>query len=284
MNQATPKSGPLARPLGTMIAHGFARGHVDVDLEIAVSLGARLLEILPDWRAYPDPIGLRKLVDDRGLSIHSAHGCWGGQAIRAHRVDLGDPNLVAQREGIDDLKRCIDWLADAGGTCLVVHPGGLSDPERLSERREALTRGLVELADHSRGTEVVLCVENMPPGVHPGSRMADLADLVAGLGRPELALALDTGHAHIAASAGGETLAAGALLRTTHVHDNTGRQDVHLPPGAGTIDWPAWGRVLDAIGYRGPIMLECIRHLRSFPESLDAALLDLLGTLTSGPI
>ena len=275
MNDATPS----ARPLGTMVAYGFARGHIGVDLEIAGRLGARLLEILPDWRAEPDPVALRALVADRGLSIHGAHGCWGGQAIRASRVDLGSTDPVAQREGLDDLRRCVDWLAEAGGTCLVVHPGGLSDPDQIAERTSALMRGLVELADHARGTPVVVCVENMPPGVHPGSRMADLVDLVAGLNRPELALALDTGHAHIGASPAGETLTAGALLRTTHVHDNDGRRDVHLPPGAGTVDWPSWVQALDAIGYRGPIMLECIRHLRMYPESLDSPLLDLLGML-----
>ena len=38
-------------------------------------------------------------------------------------------------------------------------------------------------------------------------------------------------------SAAEETLAAGSLLATTHVHDNNGRQDSHDPPGYGTVDW-----------------------------------------------
>src|SRR5437763_17015870 len=94
----------IARPLGTMVAYGFARGHVDTDLALAVRLGARWLEILPDWRAFPDASELRLRVVDRGLAIHSAHGCWGGQAIRADRVDLGQPDPDQQRPGIDDLK------------------------------------------------------------------------------------------------------------------------------------------------------------------------------------
>ena len=53
-------------------------------------LGAAVLEILPDWRLFPDPRALRDRVADAGLAIHSAHGCWGGQSIRAPRVDLGD--------------------------------------------------------------------------------------------------------------------------------------------------------------------------------------------------
>ncbi len=117
-----------------------------------------------------------------------------------------------------------------------------------------------------------ICVENMPPGVFPGSRMADLAKLVAEIDRREVGLALDTGHAHISNSPHAETLAAGHNLFTTHVHDNNGRADSHLPPGSGTIDWEAWIEALDEIEYRGPIVLECIRHLRERPESLDGAL------------
>ena len=60
------------------------------------------------------------------------------------------------------------------------------------------------------------------------------------------------------------------LLATTHVHDNNGRQDSHEPPGHGTIDWSAWGPALDSIGYGGPILLECIRHLRQNPSKLQA--------------
>ena len=46
---------------------------------------------------------------------------------------------------------------------------------------------------------MIVCVENMPPGVHPGSRMAELAELLRELDHPQLALALDTGHANLTA-------------------------------------------------------------------------------------
>ncbi|MEO6808218.1 MAG: sugar phosphate isomerase/epimerase family protein [Isosphaeraceae bacterium] len=268
------------RPLGTMIAYGFPRGHLDTDLAIAEQLGAVCLEVLPDWRALPDPIALRKRVAKAGLILHSAHGCWGGQSIEARRVDLGDPDPVIRQASVNDLRRCLDWLGEAGGTYLVVHPGGLSAPDLQSARRDALAESLRTLADHAQKGGLVVCVENMPPGVHPGSRMADLAALVAELDRPELALALDTGHAHLNASPASETLAAGRLLRTTHVHDNNGRQDTHEPPGRGTVDWADWVKALDAIGYNGPIMLECIRHLRENPDSLDGPLLERLARLT----
>jgi len=276
----TTRAAP-GRTLGTMVAYGFARGHLDADLATAARLGATCVEVLPDWRTLPDPLALRKRLADSGFLLHSAHGCWGGQSIRAPRVDLGHPDDAIRLPSLDDLKRCLDWLAEAGGTHLVVHPGGLSEPSQAGTRRAALAAGLIELADHAAGTGGTVCVENMPPGVHPGSRMADLAGLVAELDRAEIGLALDTGHAHIAADPASETRDAGRWLRTTHVHDNNGRQDSHLPPGLGTLDWDAWAASLDAVGYAGPIMLECIRHLRENPGTLDGPLLVLLRRLTN---
>ena len=272
------------RRLGTMITYGYSRISLASELDLANLIGAQVLEILPDWRSFPDPTLLRHVVADRGLSIHSAHGCWGGRAIKAQHVDLGQTDQAGFRESVDDLKRCADWLHTAGGTFLVVHPGGLSLSVERTARREALARGLIELAEHVEACPIVICVENMPPGVHPGSRMADLADLVAELARPQLGLALDTGHAHISVDPCAETRAAGKLLRTTHVHDNDGRRDSHDPPGRGNIDWAAWVTALDEVGYEGPIILECIRILREDPSLLQLDILSLLTTGDSRPV
>lgn len=272
---------PIERPLGTMVAYGFEKGSVHVDLDVADRLGATVLEILPDWSRYPDPRAMRQIAADRGFRIHSAHACWGGQSIRAPRVDLGSTNESTWDASLDDLKRCADWLTEAGGTHLVVHPGGLSDRAEEAARREALGRGLLALSEHAIG--LTICVENMPPGVHPGSRMHDLSLLVAELARPRIAVALDTGHAHMVSRPDVQTHKAGPRLGTTHVHDNDGKQDTHLPPGLGSVNWDAWRSALDAIGYRGPIMLECIRALRKEPERIDSAFLRLLADLTGRP-
>jgi sugar phosphate isomerase/epimerase len=265
-----------------MITYGYPQIDLADELDLAIRIGASVLEILPEWSLLPDPALVHRQSADRGLSIHSAHGCWGGRTIRARRVDLGSLDPSTHREAIDDLKACVDWLAEAGGRYLVVHPGGLSFAMDNLERRQMLATGLWELAEHARGTRVIACVENMPPGVHPGSSMAELAELLRELDHPHLALALDTGHANLTASPAEETLAAGSLLATTHVHDNNGRQDSHEPPGHGTINWPEWGQALDRIGYRGPILLECIRFLRHSPSSFRPDVLaSLVGKMPS---
>ncbi len=263
-----------------MIVHGFPKLDLAIDLEIARRIGAEVLEILPYWPVFPDPESLRVEVEDAGFRIHSAHGSWGGHSIRAGRVDLASPNSEIGTSSLDDLKLCADWLGRAGGSCLVIHPGGLSDRADQEIRRDALFRGLALLADHVQGTGVTVCVENMPTGVFPGSRMAEIAAIVTDLNRPEIGLALDTGHANITSTAANETLSAGSHLRTTHVHDNDGRQDRHLPPGRGTIDWGNWIEALDAIDYRGPIVLECIKFLRDQPDCMTPDFLCLLRLMT----
>lgn len=269
----------IVRPLGTMVAYGFPRGDVRVDLEIAGRIGAACLEILPDWSSWPDPGHVRRLAEDAGLTIHSAHGCWGGQSIRARRVDLADCDEAGREESVDDLRRCVDWLAEAGGRFLIVHPGGLSAEEDRHARRAFLLESLHRLSAHAESTPVCLCVENMPPGVFPGSRMADLTAIVAEVDRPNVGLALDTGHANITSTASIEAIASRSFLKTTHVHDNDGRRDTHEPPGLGTVDWDSWTDSLDSIDYAGPIMLECIKKLRNQPELLTRDFLERLRRL-----
>ena len=48
----------------------------------------------------------------------------------------------------------------------------------------------------------------------------------------------------------------GKRLLTTHLQDNFGKNDDHLPPGCGTIDWPATIGALREVNYQGTLMVE----------------------------
>ncbi len=173
------------RPLGTMVIYGFPERELDAELDIALGIGASVLEILPDWSRFPDPELVRnrgRQIGDSPSTVRTAAG-EGGPFVRpASTSDRPIPPFAS--ESVDDLKACVDWLETAGGVCLVVHPGGLSIASDFSSRRDALAQGLIALARHATDTGVTICVENMPPGVHPGSRMADLADLLIELNDP----------------------------------------------------------------------------------------------------
>ncbi|MDX2036019.1 MAG: sugar phosphate isomerase/epimerase family protein [Isosphaeraceae bacterium] len=266
-----------------MVTYGHRPDSLERDLALAEALGASEVEILPDWGSLPDAATCRSIVADRGLVLRSAHGSWGRQSISGRRVDPGDPAESTRVEAVDDLRACADWLIEAGGTHLVVHPGGHSARDAFDSRRAALIRSLLELSAHVRDSGLLVCVENMPPGVHPGSRMTDLAAIVSELEDPAIRLILDTGHAQLGDSLIEATAAAAPALAALHVHDNDGRTDSHLPPGMGVIDWGTWIEELDRAGYTGPIMLECIRKIRDDPSILNRSFLTILADLTNDP-
>ena len=274
----------LRATLGTMVAYGFPGARPRRGARAGPSARRPVLEILPDWRSYPDPRPLLAPVADAGLSIHSAHGCWGGQTIRAPRVDLGSGDPATHRASVDDLKRCLDWLAEAGGRYLVVHPGGLSDPDagRRSPRlpwrgacsswpstpadracplrREHAARGPPRQPD---GRPLRPRRRAGPPRAGPGPRHRP---------RPHRRDRRSPRRSPPAVSSGPPTSTTTTAAKTPT-----------SPPASARSTGTRWSEALDAIGYRGPIMLECIRHIRRNPQCLDLPPDDARSAHRSGP-
>jgi sugar phosphate isomerase/epimerase len=266
-----------------MVLCGFPQHALGPQLDLAQRLGASHVEFYPRWSADPDPLSAAREVRDRGLNVWSTHGPWGSETWGRNRVDLGSPDRSLREASVVDVRRAIAWIAAARGEHLVVHPGVLSVAGEFDDRRRALRDSLAALAPDAARQRVFVCVENMPRGCFPGSRVADNAALVSELADPHVALCVDTGHAHIAGDIAGELREAAQLLRTTHVHDNDGRKDEHLPPGLGTIPWVDFSRTLGAIGYDGVMMLECPRYLREHPEVVTAEWIERLGQIRRRP-
>ena len=67
---------------------------------------------------------------------------------------------------------------------------------------------------------------------------------------------LDLGHAHLDGDAIDIIETVAEHLITVEVHDNQGRNDDHLVPFDGTVDWPGAVTSLQKVGYEGPLMFE----------------------------
>jgi sugar phosphate isomerase/epimerase len=57
---------------------------------------------------------------------------------------------------------------------------------------------------------------------------------------------LDTGHANIHGNLN-ELQGLKERLTVTHIHDNRGDDDSHMPPGWGTVDWEKVNRLIDGV-------------------------------------
>jgi sugar phosphate isomerase/epimerase len=135
---------------------------------------------------------------------------------------------------------------------VVVHSSGGMQPEGLAARRRANTETLVALAELV-APETTVAVENM-------DSRADfefIVDMVSRCPAQNVGVNIDTGHAHLGDLSVVEAIRLGGnLIRTTHLQDNRGRQDDHLPPGQGTIAWPEALAAFREVGYSGVYMVE----------------------------
>jgi len=111
-----------------------------------------------------------------------------------------------------------------------------------------------------------LCLENMFPRtqwlVNPEEFVAILAKF------PTVNLLLDIGHAHIEDAGGNKCLRFIDKFRGRighlHVSDNFGKEDQHLPIGAGIIDFTRVVKALKEIGYDDTITLEVFSRDRDY--------------------
>jgi sugar phosphate isomerase/epimerase len=139
---------------------------------------------------------------------------------------------------------------------LVVHLGVPADaPQTAGDNvPDAARRSLEDIAARAAEVGVRVAVEVIPNAL---STPAALVELIEDrLEELDLGVCLDYGHAHLMGDLGEAIEALSGHLWTTHVHDNHGREDEHLVPFAGTIDWDAAMMATQKIGYDGVLMLE----------------------------
>ncbi|MBR5009581.1 MAG: sugar phosphate isomerase/epimerase [Clostridia bacterium] len=193
----------------------------------------------------------------------------GVRALIAH-APAGEPaNPDMTEKLLWRTQRSIEVCAVLGIKNLVYHPGGLMGMTQKDylDFNTAYARRLLPTLEK---TGVTLLLENVgrwdePYYCHDASEMADLIDAVD---HPLYQACLDTGHLSLADGNQYETIMGlGKHLRGLHVQDNFGslpvasttrmwRQDLHLPPLMGHIDFDEVMLALKQIGYTGAFNLE----------------------------
>src|SRR5580704_14336860 len=160
-------------------------------------------------------------------------------------LSITEVERVRRIEAMDELKRVIDVAEDLPFSRLILHMGGsreTADPRK----RDAAFSSLEHLVLHAHHRGVTISVENTT------SEMGDPAYLRAFVDETRLAglrFNFDIGHAHLADGPEAERVEkAFAPLRelviSTHIHDNHGEKDEHLPPYDGSIDWESAVKIL----------------------------------------
>ncbi len=153
----------------------------------------------------------------------------------------------------------LEAAAELGIKKAVLHPGYITGLAKfVFDRAKGYGMESIELIlTKATGLGLTLCIENMFPQTQFLSNPQDFQDLFDDL--PDLRLTLDIGHANLG---GGRNKASefirryGYRIGHVHANDNFGKEDNHLPVGAGTVDFEKILRELKQAHYDDTITLE----------------------------
>jgi sugar phosphate isomerase/epimerase len=218
-------------------------------------------------------VALGEWLTDTRLELHSVHapifeglsrGQWIGPLSNASGDEQRRATAVAEARAALELARHLPYRF------LVVHLGvpsaasqGRPDPARSGSSRaaskddnqpQAARRSLEEIVALAAAVGVRVAVEVIPNDLCSPAALVELIE--EHLEGVDAGICLDYGHAHLMGDVAEAIETISGHLWTTHVHDNHGREDEHLVPFAGTIDWDAAMMATQKIGYDGPLMLE----------------------------
>ena len=210
---------------------------------------------------YHDPTAiasLRRWLDATGVSLHGIHApiaesAAGGRFTGAYSVAAKDN--AARAAAVREVDAALAIAREIECEVLVLHLG-LTDaqPGAGDNSRAAATRSVEEIIRLTEPLKTRVMVEVIP------NSLSSISTLVAMLERDfegtDAGICMDFGHAHMMGDVPDAIETAAEHLLTTHVHDNRGREDEHLVPYKGTIDWPAALVTMRKIGYDGTYLME----------------------------
>jgi sugar phosphate isomerase/epimerase len=215
------------------------------------------LTLEPPAAWLPDGKEAGALMSDLGLGV---------VGHTAYYLPIASAFKEVRREALEAHKRGLDCFADAGIELVNVHPDNRVPLHSRDQMRARNADAIAELSALAAARDIRLMVENIDRGF---ARVEDFIEIFERA--PEVGFHLDVAHANLRLGLG-ESNQTAALLeafgdRLAHVHvsDNRGGDaDLHLPLGAGTIDWRGMVGLLKRSGYDGTVTLEVFSREREY--------------------
>lgn len=203
---------------------------------------------------------------DSELKVHSLHsplynddvnGRSGPHAV----INITEPVKSKRIPMLDEIKRALEIAETIPYRYLIQHIG-VTGQEYDERSVDAAFTALEEISVFARQRGVEVLLENTPNALASAERLL----MFLGTTHLKLNICLDVGHAHMNEGIEAAYRLLKSRIRSTHVHDNNGKEDLHLFPmlaGAqGNIDWRRTMQLLRSQQDRYPLLLE----LREVPD------------------
>jgi sugar phosphate isomerase/epimerase len=200
------------------------------------------------------------------LKIHSLHSPlhtdeYGGQSGPHAVINITEPVKSKRIPMLDEIKRALEVAETIPFPYLIQHIG-VTGQEYDERSVDAAFTALEEISLFARQRGVEVLLENTPNALASAERLLMFLNTT----HLDLNICLDVGHAHMNEGVESAYRSLKSRIRSTHVHDNNGKEDLHLfpmlAPGQGTIDWRRTMQLLGSQDGRYPLLLE----LREVPD------------------
>jgi sugar phosphate isomerase/epimerase len=201
-----------------------------------------------------DVAAVKRTLDETGLGI---------VGHTAYYLPFCSPFKALRRGATEEFKRCCEIFGELRAKWVNVHPDRHAPFHDRAFMVEMNLECFAQVMPTANAAGVGIMIENLPGHYNTPTEVGWFLDRM-----PELALHLDIGHANLSVEKNTtpELCAIyGKRLAHVHAHDNKGGSaDLHLPIGAGHIDWPTMIRALKKCGYDDTITLEVFSEDRHF--------------------
>jgi len=212
---------------------------------------------------------------DSELKLFSVHApmykdeVWGRSGPHSV-ISITELSKPKRLEMVDEIKRALEVAETIPFRYLIQHIGVAG--EEYDERKvDAAFSSLEQINLFARQRDVHVLLENTPNQLASAERLVHFLELT----HLKLDFCFDVGHAQMNE---GIEAAYGIMktrIRSTHLHDNDGKDDLHLFPFApgGSIDWKKTMQILRAQPDQYPLLLE-LHDTPDFTHALE----DVKGT------
>jgi sugar phosphate isomerase/epimerase len=224
-----------------------------------------------DYRNRSQVTELGHWFSDAELKLHSMHSpmytdeIWGRSGPHSI-ITITEPVKTQRLAMVDEIKRTLEIAETIPFRYLIQHLG--VSGEEYSERKvDAAFSALEELSIFARQRGVEILLENIPNELSSAERLRDFIEVT----HLDLGFVFDVGHANIGEGVDAAFEIMQDRIRSTHVHDNNGKEDKHLFPLAaegGTVDWKRTMSLLRSRPNQYPLLLE-LREVEGMEHTLD---------------
>jgi sugar phosphate isomerase/epimerase len=241
--------------------------HLRLDREHLVqvaSYGFEAVEVFAtrshfDYRSPAAIETLAQWLSETGLALHGIHApitdTFGAGDVWSATFSNAVSDPVKRQAAVRETEAALQVATRIPFEVLVVHLGTPASKNNPGDNnRGAAVRSIDEICRIAEPLGVRVALEVIPNRLSEPAALVSLLEM--DVEARHAGICLDFGHAHLMGDVADAIETASEHLITTHVHDNRGRDDEHLVPYLGTIDWELSLIAMQKIGYEGTYLME----------------------------